>query len=80
MFISRCLHELGIDVQTIASYQGHQDGGQLILRTYARASREHQQKMAKRIVAPQPPQPENATVPSCSVPDVADSAAVADRD
>jgi integrase len=80
MFISRCLHELGIDVQTIASYQGHQDGGQLILRTYARASREHQQKMAERIVAPQPPQTENATVPSCSIPDVVDSTAVADRD
>jgi len=52
MFISRCLHDLGIDVQTIASWQGHKDGGQLILRTYARASDKHQREMAKRLVDP----------------------------
>ena len=27
IFITRCLHVLGIDVQTIASWQGHKDGG-----------------------------------------------------
>jgi integrase len=54
MFISRCLHDLGIDVQTIASWQGHKDGGQLILRTYARASDKHQREMAKRLVTPEP--------------------------
>ncbi|MBU3666576.1 MAG: hypothetical protein FGM15_11980 [Chthoniobacterales bacterium] len=52
MFISRCLHDLGIDVQTIASWQGHKDGGQLILRTYARASDKHQREMAKLLIDP----------------------------
>ncbi len=52
MFISRCLHDLGIDVQTIAAWQGHKDGGQLILRTYARANQKHQKAMAQRLTAP----------------------------
>jgi integrase len=55
MFISRCLHDLGIDVQTIASWQGHKDGGQLILRTYARLNYKHQREMAKRLVSPEDP-------------------------
>ena len=80
MFISRCLHTHGIDVQTIAAWQGHKDGGQLILRTYARASREHQQDMAKRIVAPQPPQPENAMGSTCLDPLAPDAIAAADQD
>ena len=53
MFICRCLHDLGIDVQTIASWQGHKDGGQLILRTYARLNYKHQREMAKRLVSPE---------------------------
>jgi len=52
MFISRCLHDLNIDVQTIAAWQGHKDGGQLILRTYARANQEHQKAMARRLTPP----------------------------
>ena len=50
MFISRCLHDLGIDVQTIASWQGHKDGGQLILRTYAKSNIKHQAKMAALLI------------------------------
>ena len=34
MFITRCI-ELGVDVKVIASWQGHQDGGKLILGTYS---------------------------------------------
>jgi integrase len=45
MFITRCL-ELGIDAQTIASWQGHRDGGQLILKVYARVTEEHTRRMA----------------------------------
>ena len=51
MFISRAL-ELGIDAQTIASWQGHQDGGQLILRVYARVSEEHTRRMAALVTPP----------------------------
>ncbi len=51
MFITRAL-ELGIDAQTIASWQGHRDGGQLILRVYARVSEEHTRKMASLMAAP----------------------------
>ena len=51
MFITRAL-EAGIDAQTIASWQGHRDGGQLILKVYARVSEEHTRKMASLMTAP----------------------------
>jgi integrase len=51
MFITRAL-ELGIDAQTIASWQGHRDGGQLILKVYARVSEEHTRKMASLMTNP----------------------------
>jgi len=51
MFITRCL-ELGIDAQTIAQWQGHKDGGQLILRVYARVSDEHVRRMAALVETP----------------------------
>jgi len=51
MFITRAL-ELGIDAQTIASWQGHRDGGQLILRVYARVSEDHTRRMAAKMSAP----------------------------
>ena len=51
MFITRAL-ELGVDAQTIASWQGHRDGGQLILRTYARVSETHTRKMASLMTTP----------------------------
>jgi len=50
MFITRCL-ELGIDPQTIAEWQGHRDGGQLILKVYGRVSKAHQTRMAN-LLAP----------------------------
>jgi len=53
MFITRAL-ELGIDAQTIASWQGHKDGGQLILRVYARVSEAHTRKMASLMAVPSP--------------------------
>ena len=49
MFITRCI-ELGIDAQTIASWQGHRDGGVLILRVYGRVSRAHQAAMASKLI------------------------------
>jgi integrase len=55
MFITRAL-ELGIDAQTIAQWQGHKDGGQLILRVYARVSDEHTKKMAAKMSAPVTPE------------------------
>ncbi|MEO6053705.1 MAG: tyrosine-type recombinase/integrase [Chthoniobacterales bacterium] len=46
MFITRALMR-GVDVQTASRWQGHSDGGALLLRTYAHVlSREHSQKMA----------------------------------
>jgi len=45
MFITRCL-EKGIDVQTIARWQGHRDGGKLILDTYGHVTNAHTDRMA----------------------------------
>lgn len=46
MFITRALMR-GVDVQTVSRWQGHVDGGALILRTYAHVlSREHSRRMA----------------------------------
>ena len=49
MFITRALQEGGIDVQTIASWQGHRDGGKLILDTYSHVVASHSDEMAKRM-------------------------------
>jgi len=46
MFITRAI-ELGIDIQTIAEWQGHQDGGKLILEVYGKVSKAHQKRMAQ---------------------------------
>ena len=51
MFITRCV-ELGINVQLIADWQGHRDGGALILKKYARNSKGHEALMAARLTAP----------------------------
>jgi hypothetical protein len=48
MFITKAI-ELGINVQTIASWQGHKDGGKLILQTYAHVRQDHSDEMAKRM-------------------------------
>ena len=51
MFITHAL-QLGIDPQTVASWQGHRDGGQLILKVYARVTEDHTRKMASLMTAP----------------------------
>lgn len=46
MFITRCL-ERGIDVKTVFQWQGHRDGGKLILDTYSHVAPVHSARMAK---------------------------------
>ncbi len=41
--------ERGIDFQTIASWQGHRDGGKLIAQVYSFLRDDHSQEMAKRL-------------------------------
>lgn len=45
MFIVRCI-EKGIDVKLISKWQGHSDGGKLILSTYSHINQPHEQRMA----------------------------------
>ena len=45
MFIVRAI-ELGVDVKVIAEWQGHRDGGKLILDTYSHVNPVHSQRMA----------------------------------
>jgi integrase len=52
-FITRAL-ELAIDVQTIARWQGHRDGGKLILDTYGDVRAIHSQRMAQLLTEAQP--------------------------
>jgi len=47
-FICRAV-ERGIDFKTIASWQGHQDGGVLIAKTYSYLRNEHSEAMAKKL-------------------------------
>jgi integrase len=53
MFITRAI-ERGIDVKTIAEWQGHRDGGVLILRTYSHVRSEHSRRMAQLMTTEQP--------------------------
>ena len=46
MFIVRAI-ERGVDVKVIAEWQGHKDGGKLILGTYSHVNRVHSQRMAR---------------------------------
>jgi integrase len=46
LFITRAI-ELGVDVKVIAEWQGHKDGGKLILDTYSHVNRVHSQRMAQ---------------------------------
>lgn len=46
MFITRAI-ERGVDVKVIAEWQGHKDGGKLILDTYSHVNREHSHRMAQ---------------------------------
>jgi integrase len=53
MFITSCL-EKGIDVQTVSFWQGHRDGGKLILSTYSHIRRPHSDRMAQLMTTEQP--------------------------
>lgn len=48
MFVTRAL-QLGVDVKTVSAWQGHQDGGKLILSTYSHVLNDHSERMAKLI-------------------------------
>lgn len=48
-FVTRCI-ELGIDFKTISAWQGHQDGGVLIAKTYSHLRQEHSDEMAKKLM------------------------------
>jgi Phage integrase family. len=45
MFITRAI-ERGVDVKVIAQWQGHKDGGKLILETYSHVNPVHSKRMA----------------------------------
>src|SRR5215471_19267067 len=49
MFVTRAIQN-GVDVKVIAEWQGHKDGGKLILDTYSHVNRSHSQRMAKLMV------------------------------
>jgi integrase len=49
-FITRAV-ELGVDFKTIASWQGHRDGGVLIAKTYSHLRSEHSDAMAQRLTS-----------------------------
>jgi site-specific recombinase XerD len=48
MFITRCI-EKGVDVKVVAQWQGHADGGALILNTYSHVRNVHAEEMAKKL-------------------------------
>ncbi len=49
MFITRAI-ERGVDVKVIAEWQGHRDGGKLILDTYSHVRADHSQRMAQLMI------------------------------
>ena len=53
MFITRAI-EKGADVKVIAEWQGHKDGGKLILDTYSHVNRAHSQRMAQLMTDSEP--------------------------
>jgi len=53
MFITRAI-ERGVDVKVIAEWQGHKDGGKLILDTYSHVNRIHSQRMARLMIDNEP--------------------------
>jgi integrase len=53
MFITRAI-ERGIDVKVISEWQGHRDGGKLILDTYSHVNRAHSQRMARLMTDREP--------------------------
>jgi integrase len=53
MFITRAI-ERGVDVKVIAEWQGHRDGGKLILDTYSHVNRAHSKRMAALMADEEP--------------------------
>jgi integrase len=53
MFITKAI-ERGVDVKVIAEWQGHRDGGKLILDTYSHVNAAHSQCMAQRLTDEEP--------------------------
>jgi len=53
MFITRAI-ERGVDVKVIAEWQGHRDGGKLILDTYSHVNPVHSQRMAALMTDQEP--------------------------
>jgi integrase len=53
MFITRAI-QLGIDVKTISEWQGHRDGGKLILDTYSHVNPVHSHRMAMLMTTEEP--------------------------
>jgi integrase len=53
MFITRAI-ERGVDVKVIAEWQGHKDGGKLILQTYSHVRSEHSQRMTRLMTTEEP--------------------------
>ena len=53
MFITRAI-ERGVDVKVIAEWQGHKDGGKLILQTYSHVNPVHSKRMAALMTMEQP--------------------------
>jgi integrase len=53
MFITRAI-ERGVDVKVIAEWQGHKDGGKLILQTYSHVRPVHSHRMAQLMSTDEP--------------------------
>jgi integrase len=53
LFITRAI-ERGVDVKVIAEWQGHKDGGKLILETYSHVNPVHSKRMAQLMTTEQP--------------------------
>ena len=53
MFITGAI-ERGVDVKVIAEWQGHRDGGKLILATHSHVRPEHSNRMAALMTTEQP--------------------------
>jgi integrase len=53
MFITTAI-ERGVDVKVIAQWQGHQDGGKLILDTYSHVRSAHSERMAQLMTSDAP--------------------------
>jgi integrase len=53
MFITRAI-ERGVDVKVITEWQGHRDGGKLILQTYSHIRRPHSERMAALMTDDEP--------------------------